>query len=169
MLHRIEVISILSTETLSESGIVIEGEVVPRRSFKKEELELRKVLKKMVESKKWSSVECKLSADLAKKLPPVSKMRLLYDDGVNQFSLLYFFNNEDQVVAFSNLPSLEDKSTVDEGCLELLLSLGKSWEELLRHFEEIEELHLAKKKEEDARKIRRKARKEENELRRSAT
>ena len=153
--HFVNINSILPTE----SGIVIEGVVL---KYKRVPKERRKLMKTLLESKEWSSVECKWSANLAKKLPPVSKMRLLHRD---EWFWLYLFNNEDHVVAFS-APSLEVKSRVDEGCLELLLSLVKNQEKVLRYDEEIEKLQLAKVKEEETKRSQRKARNEENELRR---
>ena len=152
--HKVNINSILPTE----SGIVIEGE-----KYKTYVPKERELVKTQLESKEWSSVECKWSANLAKKLAPVSKMRLLHRD---EWFWLYLFNSEDHVVAFFALPLLEVKSRVDEGCLELLLSLVKNQEKVLRHHDEIEKLQLAKVKEEETKRSQRKARNEENELRR---
>ena len=102
-------------------------------------------------------MECKWSANLANKLPPISKMRM-----VDQ--MLIFFNNENLVVTYT---LLQDKPNVDEGCLELL---EKSQENMWSRIVEIDELRLAKLKEEDAkrwqRKVQREVRNQENELRR---
>ena len=158
--HVVKVNSVLQTE----SGIVVEGEKVPRKILP-EILVKKETMKKMTECKEWTPVECNWSANLANKMPPISKMCLFdMQDG----QLLIFFNNENRVVAWALLD--EDKSMVDEGCLELL---EKSQEKMRRRLEEIKELHLAKlkeedakRKEEDAKRCQRKARNEENELRR---
>ena len=178
--HVVKVNSILQTE----SGIVVDGEAVgglivvdgeavgwidfavPLKRDVKEQLEwilakneimkkMTETMKKMTECKERTSVECNWSANLANKMPPISKMCLFdMQDG----QLLIFFNNENRVVAWALLD--EDKSMVDEGCLELL---EKSQEKMWRRLEEEED---AKRKEEDAKRCQRKARNEENELRR---
>ena len=157
--HVVKVNSILQTE----SGIVVDGEAVPLKRDVKEQLEwilakneimkkMTETMKKMTECKERTSVECNWSANLANKMPPISKMCLVDEQ------LLVFFNNENLVVALSFI--IKDKSMVDEGCLELL---EKSQEKMLRRLEEEED---AKRKEEDAKRCQRKARNEENELRR---
>ena len=151
--HVVKVNSILQTE----SGIVVEGEIFAEILAKKE---MKKKMKKMTECKEWTSVECNWSANLANKMPPISKMCLVDGQGG---TVLSFVNNENLVVA----SGLVDKSMVDKGCLELL---EKSQEKMRRRLEEIKELHLAKLKEEDAkrwqRKVQREVRNQENELRR---
>ena len=151
--HVLKVNSILQTE----SGIVVDGEAVPLKKDVKEQLEWRKNMKELAECKEWTSVECKWSANLANKLPPISKMRM-----VDQ--MLIFFNNENLVVTYT---LLQDKPNVDEGCLELL---EKSQENMWSRIVEIDKLRLAKLKEEDAkrwqRKVQREVRNQENELRR---
>ena len=161
--HVVKVNSVLQTE----SGIVVEGEKVPRKILAKildkKEMKMMETMKKMPECKEWTSVECNWSANLANKMPPISKMCLVDGQGG---TVLFFVNNENLVVA----SGLVDKSMVDVGCLELL---EKSQEKMRRQLEENEELHLAKleeedakRKEEDAKRCQRKARNEENELRR---
>ena len=160
--HVVKVNSVLQTE----SGIVVEGEKVPHKILAKNEKmkKMMETMKKMMECKEVEvEVECNWSANLAKKMPPISKMCLVDGQGGQ---LLFFFNNENLVVA----SGLVDKSMVDGGCLELL---EKSQEKMRRQLEENEELHLAKleeedakRKEEDAKRCQRKARNEENELRR---
>ena len=162
--HFVKVNSVLQTE----SGTVVEGEKVPHKILAKNEKmkKMMETMKKMMECKEVEvevEVECNWSANLAKKMPPISKMCLVDGQGG---SVLFFFNNENLVVA----SGLVDKSMVDGGCLELL---EKSQEKMRRRLEEIEELHLAKleeedakRKEEDAKRCQRKARNEENELRR---
>ena len=151
--HAVNVNSVLQTE----SGIVVEGEKVPRKILAKildkKEMKMMETMKKMPECKEWTSVECNWSANLANKMPPISKMCLVDGQGG---TVLFFFNNENLVVA----SGLVDKSMVDGGCLELL---EKSQEKMRRRLEEEED---AKRKEEDAKRCQRKARNEENELRR---
>ena len=152
--HVVKVNSVLQTE----SGTVVEGEKVPHKILAKNEKmkKMMETMKKMMECKEVEvevEVECNWSANLAKKMPPISKMCLVDGQGG---TVLSFVNNENLVVA----SGLVDKSMVDVGCLELL---EKSQEKMRRRLEEEED---AKRKEEDAKRCQRKARNEENELRR---